>query len=929
MSAHTLTHFLERATHSPKLIGKEWEVILIEAGFSKNVGEGGRRRYYPADVLRRDKHIFEGLPACVYHFGDKFDHLPDEGWKVHPEGYASNTVGVYQNIRFMEFQRPDGSKGEGLVGNLHILEGHKWLRENMLDAWNSGAPHLFQFSIDAEGEAEAGEVEGQPAEIVTKLVQAASTDVVSRAAAGGSLMRLVASDQGHITEATRLGDFIMAEAERKGITSAQLARAAGISESTITQIMRGEIARPPDNRLRGIARALDVSMERLLNLIPENIREGLSDEQIPQTALGMIREYRSEWMDGLEEVPQGTAESEHAIHVLETNLAQAESQLWKFEDQGSQQFREQARGIKTLQGTIQMLRTGKIKEGMRLLADWIAVHPASQASAAYSFPSAPEQPAAATSQQGTKPPAQESASGKKETSMSDATETPAAEVNEEAKSALERVEKLEKDIQMREKRLVVKERVSDSGLPKTAQERIIAVLEGNLLESTDESVDAAIQTEREYIATLKESGQITGLGSANAPATDVKVLKDQHDTFVDAWMGYFGKEDENKVPRFRSFREGYWKITEAMGGRVPLNQETQSKVMWIAFQNAISGSEHTDQAEHLEMLRENWPSMARSLPKRFRESIDTASLPVTFGEAFDRRAQRAYSQDSRQDWRDLATSIEDLKDLNNKKHIIRVGAFNDLVTIAEKEAYPEITPTTQTEEEALLGVDKHGGIVIVSWEAMLADNDSFLRMIPDRMGQAAIRTLQKAVFDPLESNVNLPATSNNLISTGHNNIVASTLTYANLVTAVEQMQNQTELDSGEKLGLEPATLWVPVELRQEAVEILESTVKITAGEDSTVRSFINKLGLEIKVTRGLGLTAGTTDQAYLTARKEDSEGIAVGFLNGREEPEIFRQSPVDTPNVGLAFSADQMTLKIRHVWGIITVDFRFVQGLIP
>ena len=60
--------------------------------------------------------------------------------------------------------------------------------------------------------------------------------------------------------------------EEKSVTAEQMGRAAGITAGTVTQILRGEIFRPPDRRLEGFARVLGVSLQRLLNAIPETIR---------------------------------------------------------------------------------------------------------------------------------------------------------------------------------------------------------------------------------------------------------------------------------------------------------------------------------------------------------------------------------------------------------------------------------------------------------------------------------------------------------------------------------------------------------------------------------------------------------------------------------------------------------------------------------
>ncbi len=61
-----------------------------------------------------------------------------------------------------------------------------------------------------------------------------------------------------------LGDTIMSIKEGKDVTNAQLGTAAGISESTVGQILSGSIQCPPRRRLEGIADALNVSVSSLI-----------------------------------------------------------------------------------------------------------------------------------------------------------------------------------------------------------------------------------------------------------------------------------------------------------------------------------------------------------------------------------------------------------------------------------------------------------------------------------------------------------------------------------------------------------------------------------------------------------------------------------------------------------------------------------------
>ena len=76
----------------------------------------------------------------------------------------------------------------------------------------------------------------------------------------------------------RLGEFLRDRAEDRDLSVADLATAAGVSESTMQQILGGAIERPPDARLRGLASRLGVSFDRLIALVPGDRRE--PEEQV-------------------------------------------------------------------------------------------------------------------------------------------------------------------------------------------------------------------------------------------------------------------------------------------------------------------------------------------------------------------------------------------------------------------------------------------------------------------------------------------------------------------------------------------------------------------------------------------------------------------------------------------------------------------------
>lgn len=193
MSNKSLLKLLEKhslgfiADQSAK--GKVWDVVLIEAGISKN------DNLYSPEVLKAAAPLFEGLPAQAYQFGNTlpaYNHLPDDPEK-RKRGYAMNTIGYFSNVRYSTFTTKGGRLGEGLLAKFTIYETHNWLMSNLLEAFTAGHDKVLGFSIDAEGSGRRVMQDGRKITIVEKIHKVRTTDVVSEPAAGGQLLRLVAS----------------------------------------------------------------------------------------------------------------------------------------------------------------------------------------------------------------------------------------------------------------------------------------------------------------------------------------------------------------------------------------------------------------------------------------------------------------------------------------------------------------------------------------------------------------------------------------------------------------------------------------------------------------------------------------------------------------------------------------------------------------
>ena len=881
-----------------KAVGKDWDVVLIEAGMSKN------GNFYSADVLKAAVKLFEGLKACAYKFGTDFNHLPTDGVGVARASFSENVVGWFENARFEKFKRPDGTTGEGIVANFHVMEGAQWLRDNLKDAFENGKHDILGFSIDAQGEVREGVIDGKTVNIVEKIDKVNSTDVVSEPAAGGTILRLVAS--------------------------------------------------------------VDIDAKKILEMLKSN---------------------RPQWMKGFAEAKEGESEKDYLLNILESNLKDARQAFTEME-LDSDPYKAVARGVHKINASIELIKKDKFSEGFKGLGEMISNQlPAdSKISDLYSFKEEDIQEAtalgdflkkkandmdisnealgnAAGISAGTvgqimsgnikRPPnrrlagfarvlkvsvemllnlipsaVRESIDGaflteeEKEEMKTNGDEPSNDDPENEMKD--KEIKEEQKKLAIREAALLVKECLMDCKLPDNAKERISSLFEGKE-EVTKESIEEAIKKEEEYIASFKEGsdGKPKDLGDAHDDnrKANVKVTQEAHEKIAKGWDGLFEGSDVDGIPMFHSMQEAWGTINPGKWGSL------QQTAMWIfesivhSMPRKIMDGAFDPLGDHSGKLQENWN---RVISQNLREATTTSSFSVTFGQALYRRLQKEYAQDPRSDWRKVVSSIENLQDATNTFTIIRLGDFEELPTVNESAPYQELASSFQTEVSETITPDKKGGLIKLSWESILADKLNAIRMIPRGLARASNLTINKLVWGIIESNQNIQ--SNALISAANNNVATAAISYDAVNDLIQLMRDQTDQDTGEKLGLRPSMLLTGTKLEAEAWEIVNSERKGTAAQDSTIASIIKgKHKLELVDTIGLGRTTATDDHFWVMADPKQNETIAVGFLGGRDRPDIFVQDN-STPNAGSMFDADEITFKVRLVVGASPIDWRSISG---
>ncbi|MCU7841891.1 MAG: hypothetical protein KZQ94_21275, partial [Candidatus Thiodiazotropha sp. (ex Troendleina suluensis)] len=417
-------------------------------------------------------------------------------------------------------------------------------------------------------------------------------------------------------------------------------------------------------------------------------------------------------------------------------------------------------------------------------------------------------------------------------------------------------EDVDSKIRMVEARATMRVAFVKSGLPDAACKRLTAQFEG-MDHFTEADVTAAINGEREYLASFTESGHVQGLGDSIEPG------EDRSEKMSKMFDAFFNPDDRSVI----SFKECY-----------------------VDFTGDTRVTGHLQNC-NLTRMREAVGDIA------FRESVSSGTFSNALGDAINRAVSGYYAKPGKyDDWRDLADVVP-VSDFRTQERA-RVGGYGDLPVVAERGPYGALA--TPTDDISNYAVVKHGGTEDVSLEAVKNDDVGVIRRIPMQMTRAAKRTLYKFVLDFLSTNPVI-TDGNAVFYAGGNNLGTAALDKIAYAARRLAMMAHVEPGSNEKMDLEPAHIWVPDQLEEVAFDMFVRNTNLDPDFVQKVRAIVHRVWYWTDANNW-----------YLSADKHESPPIEIGFLDGQEEPELFVQ---DSPTQGSLFSNDVITYKLRHIYG--------------
>lgn len=308
----------------------------------------------------------------------------------------------------------------------------------------------------------------------------------------------------------------------------------------------------------------------------------------------------------------------------------------------------------------------------------------------------------------------------------------------------------------------------------------------------------------------------------------------------------------------------------------------------------------------------------KALAPELRSSMDITSGTFTYvlGNTLGRRLVGIYKAMAYLE--ELLISVKKpVKDFRTQEAVL-VGGFPDLASVdPESGDYQEITGVT--DEESTYTVGQKGNILTIARKTIVNDDISIIQRLIDGLGRAARRTHAKYVWAFFTGNANC-SDATAWFTSPHGNLGATALSQATALVAYKALAGMTEKDSAERLGLLADPSVKPNLVGP--IDIMETLQKI-AGEEFyyTTNDLTTKVPNPLygKVNAVVHPLLADTNDWGLLLPPQTADMVEMGYLNGREEPELF---VADMPQSEQVFVADKIRHKIRHEYAGAVIDFR-------
>lgn len=269
-------------------------------------------------------------------------------------------------------------------------------------------------------------------------------------------------------------------------------------------------------------------------------------------------------------------------------------------------------------------------------------------------------------------------------------------------------------------------------------------------------------------------------------------------------------------------------------------------------------------------------------------------------------------------WRQY-TLQGDLADFKTADRVI-VSEAPDLLEIEEDGQY---TDSKLVDDKYQIALKTMGRTFSIGRRVIINDDLDAIKKQPARFGRSSARTLVKKIVAALEGDSFSYDGFRLLDSLRHGNVANTALTndaagIAAVVAGMVAIENSTEPRSGEKMGIQAKYLMTGVALADTALRITRGNVYVPVSTSGGS----NDPGMVQQLTpiKEPFLTSSTA--WYVVADPQDAPWCEVGFLNGKQEPDLLMKR-ADTVSLAggedpYGYEFDEIFYKVRHDWAIAT-----------
>jgi ATP-dependent protease ClpP protease subunit len=281
----------------------------------------------------------------------------------------------------------------------------------------------------------------------------------------------------------------------------------------------------------------------------------------------------------------------------------------------------------------------------------------------------------------------------------------------------------------------------------------------------------------------------------------------------------------------------------------------------------------------------------------------TSDFPGLLGDTARKAVLKGYEEaEETFDQFTRPVSVADFKPTN----LVGLGAFSDLDIVREGGEYKY---GTFSEQSQAMQIVTYGKLFSITRQAIINDDLSAFNDVPRKLGQAAKRTIAKAIFNLINSNPIL-ADGFALFSEEHGNLLAgSTISTASVDAMRQAMALQKDKD-GNIIRVPMKTLLTPIALGSLARTVQTSENEVGGSKNLTTPNYVRNTFDVIDDGR---LDAVSAKAWYGVANSAVVDSIVVGYLDGNQTPYLEQHE---------GFTVDGVAWKVRLDAAPAVADYR-------